>query len=177
MCLSVSHLHHAGGMIHLLDLDNIVDWVDEFWSSTGKRHETDSGFEEIRTSTFKDDMTRSLAESCRKSYLSALHHDQGPESLHPIPPSSSTLPRNSSLSILEPIYTSASVRWCSTHLFTPSINRDISIDTSCFLATMSEKTHDMLFGLVLGLDGSFFQSTLFFRGLHFGFIFFVDVGG
>ena len=41
---------------------------------------------------------------------------------------------------------------------------------------MSEKTHDMLFGLVLGLDGSFFQSTLFFRGLYFGFIFFVDIG-
>jgi hypothetical protein len=35
----------------------------------------------------------------------------------------------------------------------------------------------VLFGLVLGLDGSFFQSAFFFSCFDLGFIFFVDIGG
>lgn len=77
MCLSVnvSPMKFLCRRIHLLDLDNVVDWIDEFWPCTGKRHETDPRFEEVRTSTFKDDMTRSFAESCRERYSLALNHD------------------------------------------------------------------------------------------------------
>jgi hypothetical protein len=69
------------------------------------------------------------------------------------------------------------VRGEVAHPFTPSINGYISSNTSCFLATMSEQAHDMLFSLVFSLDGQLLDSTLFFSFCNFCFVVFIDICG
>ena len=69
------------------------------------------------------------------------------------------------------------IRFWIAYPFTPSINRYISSNTSCFLSTMSEQAHDMLFSLVFSLDSQFLDSTLFFSFCNFGLIIFIDICG
>jgi hypothetical protein len=54
--------------MYLLDLHDIVDWVNECWASTRDGHETNPRFEEMFTSTFKNDVSRSLAKTTGESY-------------------------------------------------------------------------------------------------------------
>jgi hypothetical protein len=63
------------------------------------------------------------------------------------------------------------------HPFTPSINGYISSNTGCFLSTMSEQAHNMLFSLVFSLDGQLLDSTLFFSFCNFCFVVFIDICG
>ena len=47
--------------VYLLDLDDIINGIDELSIRTGDRYEADSWLEEIYTSTFKNNVSRSLA--------------------------------------------------------------------------------------------------------------------
>jgi hypothetical protein len=63
------------------------------------------------------------------------------------------------------------------HPFTPSINGYISSNTGCFLPTMSEQAHNMLFSLVFSLDGQLLDSALFFSFCDFCLVVFIDICG
>jgi hypothetical protein len=63
------------------------------------------------------------------------------------------------------------------HPFTPPINRYVSSNTGCFLPTVSEQAHYMLFSLVFSLDGQLLDSTLFFSFCNFCFVVFIDICG
>jgi hypothetical protein len=43
--------------MYLLDLHDIVDWVNECWASTRDGHETNPRFEEMFASAFKNDVS------------------------------------------------------------------------------------------------------------------------
>jgi hypothetical protein len=80
----------------LFDLYDIVDWIREGRAGTRNRNETDPWFQQIMAPTLEDDMTRFLFKSTGERCTLAPTVYVGAQSghLHPIPPSSLTLPLN-----------------------------------------------------------------------------------